>query len=56
MKKVSEQQSELTLTGIQKSYENCDSYIFKKKEVLLGKPLYLGLAFLDSSKLMMCEK
>ena len=34
------QQFELTFIGIHKSYENCDSYVFRQSEVLLDKPLY----------------
>ena len=32
------QQSKLSFNGIQKSYENCDSYTFKQNEVLMDKP------------------
>ena len=34
---------------------NCYSYVFKKKEVLMDKPIYLGLAVLEFSKLHMYE-
>ena len=46
-------QSKLTFNGIHKSYENCDSYVFKKNEVLMDKPIYLGFAVLVLSKLHM---
>ena len=48
-------QSKLTFNGIQKSYENCDSYVFRKNEVLMEKPIYLGFAVLELSKLHMYE-
>ena len=34
-KKIIKQQSKLTFNGFHKSYENCDSYTFKQKEVLM---------------------
>ena len=40
---------------IHKSYENCDSYVFRKNEVLMDKPIYLGFAVLELSKLHMYE-
>ena len=49
------QQSKLIFNGIQKSYENCDSYTFKKNEVLMDKPSYLGFPILELSKLLMYE-
>ena len=49
------QQSKLTFNGIHKSYENCDSYVFKKNEVLMDKPIYLGFAVLEFRKLHMYE-
>ena len=55
LKKIINQQSELTFNGIHKSYENCDSYLFKKNEVLMDKPIYLGLSVLELSKLLMYE-
>ena len=42
-------QSKLTFNGIHKSYENCHSYVFKKNEVLMDKPIYLGFAVLELS-------
>ena len=41
--------------GIHKSYEKCDSYTFKQKEVLIDKPIYVGLAILELSQLHMCK-
>ena len=49
------QQSKLTSLGIQKSYENFDSYAFKQNEVLMDKPVYLGFIVLELSKLLMYE-
>ena len=49
------QQSKLTFNGIHKSYENCDTYLFKKNEVLMDKPIYIGFAVLELSKLHMYE-
>ena len=54
-KKIIKQQSKLTFNGIHKSYENCDSYTFKQNEVLMDKPIYLGFAILELSKLHMYE-
>ena len=45
----------MTFNGIQKSYENCDSYTFKQNEVLMYKPIYLGFSVLELSKLIMYE-
>ena len=49
------QQSKLTFKGINKSLTNCDSYTFKQKKVLMGKPIYLGFAILEISKFCMYE-
>ena len=53
--KIRKQQSKLTFVGIHKSYENCDSYFFKENEVTMEKPIYLGFAILELSKLHMYE-
>ena len=37
--RIIKQQSKLTLNGVHKSYENCDSYTFKQNEVLMDKPI-----------------
>ena len=50
---IIKQQSKLTLNGFHKSYENCDSYTFKKNEVLIDKPVYLGFSVLELSKSLM---
>ena len=54
-KKIPKYQSKLTFNGIHKSYENRDSYVFRKNEVLMDKPIYLGFAVLELSKLHMYE-
>ena len=54
-RKIVKQQSKLTFNGIHKSYEDCDSYTFKQKEVLMDKPIYLGFTVLELSKLLMYE-
>ena len=54
-REIIKQQSKLTFNGIQKSYENCDSYTFKQNEVLMDKPIYLGFSVLELSKLLMYE-
>ena len=53
--KIIKQQSKLTFNGIQKSYENYDSYTFKKNEVVMDKSIYVGFAILELSKLHMYE-
>ena len=55
IKKIIKQQSKLTFNGIQKSYENYDSYTFKKNEVVMDKAIYVGFAILELSKLHMYE-
>ena len=47
--------SKMTFAGIHESYENCDSYSFKQNEVKMDKPLYLGFAVLELSKLLLYE-
>ena len=53
-KKIKKQQSKLAFIGIHKSYENCSSSSFVHNEVQKDKPVYLGLAVLELSKLHMC--
>ena len=48
-------QSKLTFNGFHKSYENCDSHTFRKNEVMMDKPIYLGFSVLELSKLHMYE-
>ena len=55
IKKIIKQQSKLTFNGIRKSYENYDSYTFKKNEVVMDKAIYVGFAILELSKLHMYE-
>ena len=47
------QPSNFTFGGIHKSYENCDSYLFKHNEVKMDLLIYLGFAKLELSKLHM---
>ena len=49
--KIIKQQSKSTFNGIHKSYENYDSYTIKQNEILMDKPIYLGFAVLELSKL-----
>ena len=55
IKKIIKHQSKLTFNGIQKSYENYDSYTFKQNEVVMDKAIYVGFAILELSKLHMYE-
>ena len=54
-REIKKQQSKLTFNGIHKSYENYDSYTFKENEVKMDKPIYLGFAVLELSKLLLYE-
>ena len=54
-REIIKHQSKLTFNGIHKSYENCDSYTHKQKEVPMDKPIYLGFSVLELSKLLMYE-
>ena len=38
-KNIIKYQSKQTFNGIHKSYENCGNYVFRKKEVLMDKPI-----------------
>ena len=40
---------------IHKSYKNYDSYTFKQNDVFMDKPVYLGFAVLELSKLLRYE-
>ena len=52
-REIIKQQSNITFNGIHQSYENCDSYTFKQNEVLMDKPIYLGVSVLELSKFLM---
>ena len=53
--KVIKQHSKLTFNGIYKLYENCDSYVLRKIEVVMDKQVCLGVAVLGLCKLHMYE-
>ena len=53
--KILKQQQKLSFNGIYKSFDNCDSYLEKEHEILFDKPIYLGFAILELSKLHMYE-
>ena len=53
--KILKQQRKLKFNGIHKSFNNCDSYLFKEHEMSMDKPIYLGFAILELSKLHMYE-
>ena len=53
--KILRWQRKLTFNGIFKSFSNCDSYLEKEHEILWDKPIYLGFAILELSKLHMYE-
>ena len=55
IKKIINRQSKLTFNGIQKSYENYDSYTFKQNQVVMDKAIYVGFSILELSKLHMYE-
>ena len=55
IKKIITRQSKLTFNGIQKSYENYDSYTFKQNQVVMDKAIYVGFSMLELSKLHMYE-
>ena len=55
LEKIIAYQSKLTFNGIHKPYTNFYSYTFKQNEVLMEKPVYLGFAILELSKLLMYE-
>ena len=54
-KKVIEGQSKLTFKGIHKSYENCDSYSFRRNQVVMDRAIYVGIAIWELGKLHMYE-
>ena len=55
IKKIIKQQSKITFNGIQKSYENYDSYIFKQNQIVMDKAIYVGFSILEFKKLHMYE-
>ena len=55
IKHIIKQQSKLTFNGIRKSYENYDSFTFKKNEIVMDKAIYVGFSILELSKLHMYE-
>ena len=54
-RKILKYQSRLDFDGIHKSYQDYDSYTFKSNVVRMEKPIYLGFAILELSKLLMYE-
>ena len=54
-KKIIKQQFRLTFNGIHESFENCDINLFRENEVTMDKPIFLGFAILQLSKLHMYE-
>ena len=48
-------QSRLDLDGIHKSYQDYETYTFKKNVLRMEKPIYLGIVILELSKLLMYE-
>ena len=48
-------QRKLSFNGICKSFSNCDSYLEKEHEILMDRPIYLGFAILELSKIHMYE-
>ena len=55
IEKIIKQQSKLPFNGIDKTYTIFVSYSFKQNEVLMDKPIYLGIAILELSKLLKYE-
>ena len=49
------QQSKLSFNGNHKSYGKCDSYRFEQNEVVMDKPIYLGVTVLELRKLYRYE-
>ena len=46
--KIKKQQSELTFTGIHRSYDFCDSYSFEQNEVRMYKPIFFKICCIRS--------
>ena len=49
------QQSKTTFNGTHKSYGNCDSFAFKRNEIIMDEPNYLVFAILEVSELHIYE-
>ena len=54
-RKVFRYQSRLVFDGIHRSYQDYDSYTFKTIVIRMERPIYLGFAILELSKLLMYE-
>ena len=54
-KKILRYQSRLDFNVMQKSYQDYDSYTFQDNVIKMEKPIYLGFAILELSKLLMYE-
>ena len=52
---IIKQQSKVTFNVIHKSNTVFSSYTFKQNEVTMDKPIYVGFAILELSKLRMYE-
>ena len=52
---INKQQSKSISNGIHRSYTICNTSTFKQNEVLMDKPIYVGFALLELSKLQMYE-
>ena len=55
IKKLLQNQSNLSFNGIHKTFTNYDSHACEKNEVSVDKPLYVGFAVLDLRKLFHYE-
>ena len=53
--KIIKQQSKLTFNGIHKSFTSYASYSLKQNEFPMDRPIYLGFATLELSKLLTYE-
>ena len=53
--KTLKQKRKKTFNGIHKSFNNCDSFLFKEHEIMMDEPIFLGFAILEMSKLHMYE-
>ena len=53
--KITKQRSKLNFMGTHNFYTNDVSYTYKQNEVVMDTPIYLGLAMLELSKLIVYE-